>query len=90
MDGGRGGAEVVGEAFGEGFDGGFAGVVGGVAGRVGDALFAAGDDDGGRVGLGAEAGEEGADAVDDAEEVGIDDLVVARVRLIVADARCGV
>ena len=74
MDGGRGGAEVVGEVLGEGFDGGFCGVVGGVSWRVGDALFAARDDDGGWGCLGAEAGEEGAYPVYDAEEVGVYDL----------------
>lgn len=37
-------------------------------------MFTAGDDDGGGGGLGAEAGEEGGYAVDDAEEVGGYDL----------------
>lgn len=69
---GRGGvAQVEGEVLGEGLDGGFAGVVGGVARGVGDALFGAGDDDGGALGaVCADGGDEGVEAVDDAEEVG--------------------
>ncbi len=57
--------------LGDGFDGGFAGVVSRVAGRVGDALFAAGDDDGflRAGGVVFEVGEEGVDAVYYAEEI---------------------
>jgi hypothetical protein len=64
--------------LGEGFDGGFGGVVGGVAGGVGDALLRAGDDDacgGGGGGVVDDEGQEGVEAVDDAEEVYVDDLV---------------
>ncbi len=60
--------------LGEGFYSGFGGVVGRVGGGVRDSLFGACDDDGGGVGLGAEGGEEGGYAVDDAEEVGVHDL----------------
>jgi hypothetical protein len=67
-------AKVVGEVLGERLHGGFGGVVGRVAGWVGDALFAAGYDDGaGRV-FGAELGNEGVETVDNAEEIGLEDL----------------
>ena len=62
--------------LGKGFYGRFGGVVGGVGRGVRDALFGACDDDGGGLGLGAEGGEEGGYAVDDAEEVGVHDLCV--------------
>ena len=60
--------------FGERLDGGLGRVVCRVAGWVGDALLGAGDDDGGGRGLRAEARDEGVEAVDDAEEVGLEDL----------------
>ena len=55
--------------FGEGLDGSLGGVVSGIAGRICDALFRAGDDDGGGLALCSEGGEEGGNAVDDAEEI---------------------
>lgn len=63
-------AEAVAELFGQRLDGGFAGVVRRVAWRVGDALFAARQDDGRRARRLLNHGEKSAQAVDDAEEVG--------------------
>jgi hypothetical protein len=71
-------AQIPREVLGESLDGRFGRVVSGVAGRVGDALLGARDDDcGGRGGGGGglHGGEEGAQAVDDAEEVGVYYLV---------------
>jgi hypothetical protein len=61
--------------LGESFNGGLGHVVGGVAGRVGDALFGAGYYYGGWF-LGVDEGEEGGYSVYDAEEVGIENLVI--------------
>lgn len=55
--------------FGDGFDGSFGGIVSGIAGWIRDTLFRTGDDDGGGLALCAEGGEEGRNAVDDAEKV---------------------
>ena len=77
MDGdvGVGGAQVVREVFGHGLDGGLGGVVAWVAGRVGDALLAAGQDDGGRLGGFLEQREESGEAVDVAEDVDAEGLL---------------
>jgi hypothetical protein len=58
----------------EGLHGRFGCVVGGIPGWVCDALFAAGYGDGAGCGLGAEERDEGVQTVDDAEEVGLEDL----------------
>ena len=89
-----GGAQVPREMFREGLDGCLGSVVGGVAGRVRDALLGARDDYcGGRGGRcrGLHGREEGAEAVDDAEEVGVYDLVeVGGVGPGAAEADAGV
>lgn len=61
--------------LGKGLHRGLAGVVGWVVARgIRDALLRAGDDDGGRVG-GFHGREKGRDAVDDAEEVDVEDAL---------------
>lgn len=62
-------SKVVRQLFGDRFHGRLAGVVGGVAGRVGDALFGAGDDDGGSGGA-AHNFQEVGDAMEDAVPTG--------------------
>ena len=74
MHGDKGSAEVVAQMLSEGFYGGFRGVVGRVTGGIGDALFGAGDDDGGRCRRGLEMRKEGGDAVNDPKEVSVHDL----------------
>jgi hypothetical protein len=68
--------EVPAQVLGERLDRGFAGVVRRVAGRVGDALLAACNDDGGGGGIaaGLKGRDVGVQAVDNAEEVGGEDL----------------
>lgn len=83
----------------EGLDGRFGGVVRGVAGGVGDALFGSRDDYGGWGRRGGrrrrrrrgDEREEGVEAVDDAEEVHVHDLVeVGAVGPVALEADPGV
>ena len=60
--------------FCESFDSSFGGVISGIARRIGDALFRAGNDNGGGLALCAETGEESGNAIDDAKEVCINYL----------------
>ena len=60
--------------LGERLDSGFAGVVGWVSGWIGDALLAAGNDEGGRRGLGLEVWHKGVEAANDAVEICVEDL----------------
>ena len=55
--------------FGEAFDSSFGGIVRGIAGRISDSLFRAAYNDRGWLALRAETGEEGGNAIDDAEQV---------------------
>lgn len=71
-------AQVKRQVLGEGLDRCLGGVVGWVGRWVGDALLGAGDDDGGGVilrGALLQDGQEGGDAVDDPEEVGVEEGV---------------
>ena len=70
MGGRAGRAKEMRELLGERLDGRLGRVVRRVAGRVGDSLLGAREDDGGGTGGFLDHGQEGGEAVDDAEEVG--------------------